>query len=289
MPGFKAPTSSLSVTAGLAIVVFVFNGDATDIAAIKVSAYVGLVFYAIIPGFIILFSISQKTASKILMFVIRLGAKIRIVKNPEATTASVLKSLGEYHQSMLLISRNKTTAVKLLVLSVFYQVALCSIPFFVLHAYNGGGSYFDILTMTVFIYCAITIIPTPGNSGAAEGSFYIIFSALDSSSLFWAMLIWRLICYYSFILIGIGAMVKFLRLLTETELNHINRMVFKVFFSIMMFYNLYTADFASAFRPKLIVFGSLGVIALFVLSMAAAYALEKNKKAARKWWKLQEK
>ena len=79
-----------------------------------------------------------------------------------------------------------------------------------------------------------------------------------------------------FILIGIGAMVKFLRLLTETELNHINRMVFKVFFSIMMFYNLYTADFASAFRPKLIVFGSLGVIALFVLSMAAAYALEKE-------------
>ena len=79
-----------------------------------------------------------------------------------------------------------------------------------------------------------------------------------------------------FILIGIGAIVKALKLLTETELNHVNRMVFKVFFAIMMFYNLYLADFDSAFRPKLIVFGSLGVIVLFLLGMGAAYLFEKE-------------
>ena len=79
-----------------------------------------------------------------------------------------------------------------------------------------------------------------------------------------------------FILIGIGAMVKQLKLLTEEELNHVNRMVFKVFFCIMMFYNLYMADYAAAFRPKLIVFGCLGVLFLFLLGMGAAYALEKK-------------
>ena len=79
-----------------------------------------------------------------------------------------------------------------------------------------------------------------------------------------------------FILIGIGAMVKQLKLLTEEELNHVNRMVFKVFFCIMMFYNLYMADYAAAFRPKLIVFGCLGVLFLFLLGMGAAYAFEKK-------------
>ena len=74
-----------------------------------------------------------------------------------------------------------------------------------------------------------------------------------------------------FILIGIGAMVKQLKLLTEEELNHVNRMVFKVFFCIMMFYNLYMADYAAAFRPKLIVFGCLGVLFLFLLGMGAAF------------------
>ena len=79
-----------------------------------------------------------------------------------------------------------------------------------------------------------------------------------------------------FILIGIGALVKHLKLLTETELNHVNRMVFKVFFCIMMFYNLYTADFASTFRPQLILFGCLGVLALFLLALGASFALEKE-------------
>ena len=115
----------------------------------------------------------------------------------------MLSSLEEYHHSIVIIARKKTLIVKLFLLSVVYQVGICSIPFFVLHAYKGTGNYFDILAMAVYIYCAITIIPTPGNSGAAEGSFYLIFSRLDYSGLFWAMLIWRLISYYSFILIGI--------------------------------------------------------------------------------------
>ena len=42
-------------------------------------------------------------------------------------------------------------------------------------------------------------------SGAAEGSFYLIFSELDPTGLFWSMLVWRGICYYSYI--GIGLLI----------------------------------------------------------------------------------
>ncbi|MBR2216076.1 MAG: AEC family transporter [Selenomonadaceae bacterium] len=81
-----------------------------------------------------------------------------------------------------------------------------------------------------------------------------------------------------FCLMFIGVMVKRLRLLTEEELKHVNRMVFKVFFFCMMFYNLYTTDIADTFRPGLIAFGSLGVLAVFGLATAITCALEKENK-----------
>ena len=57
--------------------------------------------------------------------------------------------------------------------------------------------------MCVFIQSAVSLIPTPGNAGAAEGSFYIVFSSLGTAGTFWSMLLWRLQCYYSFIIIGV--------------------------------------------------------------------------------------
>jgi len=187
----------------LALIVFVFMGRTIDAVAYRITAYVGAVCYSIVPFFIILFAISDKLVQKIVLFIMRIGGKLRLIKNVEERTSSIVSTLEEYHVSLKLIARKRGLIVKLSILSIIYQVAICSIPFFVLHAYNGTGSYPELFAMTVYIYSAITIIPTPGNSGAAEGSFYMIFSRLDSSGLFWGMLIWRLICYYTFIIIGI--------------------------------------------------------------------------------------
>ena len=64
-----------------------------------------------------------------------------------------------------------------------------------------------------------------------------------------------------FFLMLIGVAVKKMKLLTELELAHVNRMVFKIFFFFMMFYNIYTTDIAETFRPHLMLFGALGVLA----------------------------
>ena len=187
----------------LAILTFIFMGGAVDMIAIRIPAYIGVVCYAIVPCLIILSAISDKAAKKIVFFFIRVGGKLRIVKNVEQSIETTGHTLDDYHQNLRMIAKKKWLVVKLAIFSIIYQLAICSIPFFVLHAYRGTGSYFLILAQTFFIYCAITIVPTPGNSGAAEGSFYLIFSQLDYSGLFWGMLIWRFLCYYIFIIIGI--------------------------------------------------------------------------------------
>ena len=81
-----------------------------------------------------------------------------------------------------------------------------------------------------------------------------------------------------FCLMAIGAFVKFQKLLTDEELNHMNRMVFRVFFCCMMFYSIYTTELATSFRPKLMLFGACGVLIIFFLLMLIIPQIEPDNK-----------
>ena len=79
-----------------------------------------------------------------------------------------------------------------------------------------------------------------------------------------------------FCLMSIGAFIKYQKWLTDEELNHMNRMVFRVFFCCMMFYSIYTTDLASTFRPMLMLYGACGVLAVFTLAMLIVPKIEPN-------------
>ena len=79
-----------------------------------------------------------------------------------------------------------------------------------------------------------------------------------------------------FCLMAVGAFVKFSKLLTDEELKHINRMVFRVFFFFMLFHSIYTTDLAATFRPKLMLFGAGAVIVLFIFLMLFIPKIEKD-------------
>jgi len=81
-----------------------------------------------------------------------------------------------------------------------------------------------------------------------------------------------------FCLMSIGAFVKYQKWLSDEELNHMNRMVFRVFFCCMMFYSLYTTDLSSTFRPKLMLFGACGVLIIFALLMLIVPRIEPDNK-----------
>ena len=93
------------------------------------------------------------------------------------------------------------------IFSMAYQICMCSIPYFVLKAFGAGNAFIDIFFMCVYTYAAVTYIPTPGNAGAAEGTFYALFKTLKSGNIFWAMLIWRFLSYYMFLVTGVGIYV----------------------------------------------------------------------------------
>ena len=185
----------------LAMYVFV-AWRSVDLEAIRYTSYLGLLLFSLIPGLLVLFSVMPKTVKKLVSAVIRLCGRIRLVKDPEESTVRVMEMLDSYHSSLAVIAKNKQVLVCLLVLSLVYRIALCSMPFFVLKMFGASVDFLPIFASTIYIYATICLVPTPGNAGAAEGAFYLVFSAMGSNGVFWAMLVWRIFCHYSFIIVG---------------------------------------------------------------------------------------
>lgn len=69
-----------------------------------------------------------------------------------------------------------------------------------------------------------------------------------------------------FCLMFIGNLIRRLNLMSPDELKHMNKMVFTIFFAIMMFYNLYKADFSQSIQPDLMAFCFLGVLLVCIIS-----------------------
>ena len=160
-------------------------------------------FYAVFPIGILLATFFRSTVSKIVTSFVKLLAKIHIVKDKEKSVEKAEKTIDQYVKCIKTIFKDKKLAISLILLSVVFQVFVSFIPFFVLKAFGGNIEFFTCFVTIISISSAIYFIPTPGNAGAAEGSFFFVFSSLTSGYVFWAMLFWRFFSYYSYILAGV--------------------------------------------------------------------------------------
>lgn len=188
----------------LAIVFIIFKNDIIPNNAMKIAVYFGVFSYSTGPLGVIFFTVWRRACVAVINLIVKILAKFKIFKDPEEKKEQIIKYLDEYRASIVLISKNKGVIIKTFILSVCYQLALFCIPYFILLAFNGSADLINTVAMVSFVYCACTFIPTPGNAGAAEGAFYLIFSQLDPTGLFWSMLVWRGICFYAIIALGIG-------------------------------------------------------------------------------------
>ena len=186
----------------IAIICFLAGNIASTNPALLITAWVGLLFYAFWPAMVAGVSFFPEPTKKFLKFGIKVLAKIKIVKNREAALAKIESSVTEYANSVKLILKTRGLFIRVLLYSLVFNVMIASIPFFVLTAFGGDVSYIECFVLTIAVMSAVYFIPTPGNTGAAEGTFFLVFSALSTGYVFWAMLLWRFFSYYIYIIIG---------------------------------------------------------------------------------------
>ncbi|NLJ63863.1 MAG: flippase-like domain-containing protein [Christensenellaceae bacterium] len=170
---------------------------------------IGFVVNALTVVLVILLAISRNFVRAIVIFIVNIGAKLRIVKNKAATSSKADAALDEFHVSVFLLTKQPLQFIILFVLSMMEVLALMSAIYFV---YRGLGlnthRYLDLLTMQTMLHIAASFTPLPGASGAQEGGFYLFFGSFFPEHLIFAgMFVWRFVTYYMSIIVGFIAVL----------------------------------------------------------------------------------
>lgn len=187
----------------IAVIVFVFFGKFVESDGLRIAAYVGNLFAIFIPLAVVSFSLMPKFTGRVVYKILILLKKVKLVKSPYEKMKRVLAFLENFKKSLGLLVSSKKLVVETFILSLLYQSALFSIPYFVVRATGVNAHFLEMYALCVFIYCAVAFIPTPGNSGGAEVSFALIFTILSGGLLFWGMVLWRFSSYFLVIIIGL--------------------------------------------------------------------------------------
>ena len=186
----------------IAALCFLFGSISINNAVLIGTACFGLLFYAFWPITVMVATFLPKATTEIITVVVRFLARIHIVKKKKETIQKTEYEVNEYAKCVRKILKTKGLFVKTIVLSVLFHLLVSLIPFFVLTAFGGKVDFLPCFVTTVAVTSAVYFVPTPGNAGAAEGTFYVVFSALSSGYVFWAMLVWRFFSYYVYIIMG---------------------------------------------------------------------------------------
>ncbi len=171
---------------------------------------IGLFCCIFVPALVILFSMLPRVGAKLVWLVIKIGTKLRVVKKPQETLQATVKTVVHNSHCLKKIATKPLLFISLLSFSFLENIANVSIAFFVLKGFglefegiNFALEWIIICSICFILFASITFIPTPGNSGAADLSFYLLFETVLFAGLaFPAMIIWRLFSFYSTIIIG---------------------------------------------------------------------------------------
>ena len=167
-------------------------------------AFIGFLYQAASVIVLVLFSYSPAFTTRLIHGAIWLLTKLRLVKKPEETGEKVKGQLEFYLQNNVALRGNRGLGMRIYGLTLVQLTALFIVPFFIYKAFhNPGTPVFDMIAAQSFVTMISGYTPLPGAAGAAEGSFLVIFQIFFAPEVIrQAMLLWRLLAYYSCIVVG---------------------------------------------------------------------------------------
>jgi uncharacterized membrane protein YbhN (UPF0104 family) len=183
--------------------------DATRVL-ILTAGWVGIFVNMLIPIFILSFVVFPKMAYKLTSAVIGLGVKLHIVKDKDKTVGNALKIVSDFRMAFSIMVKKPLHLVLLVCVCIIETSVTFGLPFLVMGMLAHDEialnvrTLFSVMALNAYATFAVTIIPTPGNSGVAESVSLLAFSVFLESVGVWVVFTWRFVVYYIYIIIGIG-------------------------------------------------------------------------------------
>lgn len=191
------------LVSNIAIVACYIFTSTNTAGGIKIAAYVGVLFNLSMPAAVALFIVKKSWALAITKWVVKAGHKLKIVKDYDATLEKILKLVDEFICTLRFLFKHIGLSLIIAVLTLAEVLALVAVPYFVIRAFGVECDMWQTIVKGMYAMNASSYIPTPGSAGGAEAYFYGIFGDdLGSGNFFWAVMLWRVITYYVYIVIG---------------------------------------------------------------------------------------
>ena len=170
-------------------------------------AVVGLILTAFSSVIFLLIGNGKLVGRTLARWGVKIGYKLKIVKNYRQTYNKIMIQVREYQNSMDFLKRNKWVMVKCIFCCILQILAYFSVPFTVVLAFSTNidvNFVFWVTCVAKILICqmAAVIIPLPGGTGMMEIGFIFIFSNVLGNNVVWGLLAWRILTYYILILHG---------------------------------------------------------------------------------------
>lgn len=189
---------------------FLIKFQLASASVISVASIIGFILNATILLITLILSLSKKLGKKLVIKSLKILQKMHIVKNYEKQYEKVMKVVGGYQQTMSEYAKSMGSFIFVILISVIIYLFNFSIPFFI-YLFLGGthiSMWANIMILSIMIELAAGFVPLPGGTGMNEISFTVIFATIfPEGTIFWALLFWRFMNYYIYLIQGIGIVI----------------------------------------------------------------------------------
>ena len=156
--------------------------------------------------FIVLFYLNKHKLMHIIDLGLKIGEKIKLVKNRKRIVQKISNNLSYLIKTNLSINFK----ISIYILTFTQILSTYSISFFIAKSFGlNGFPILDMIAIQAFISMLSTCTPLPGAAGTVEGAFLILYSLFfRQEDIFISMILFRLISYYFGLFIGLLNILK---------------------------------------------------------------------------------
>ncbi len=185
-------------------------GSSASFNVVFTLAIISLIGNGIIFAFMLFMSLSKKFALRLIIWGLKLLAKMKIVKNYQLQFRKTMVFVRNYQNCFKYMAKQFWFLIIQIVLAIAEITVFASIPYFILKGFLSPAQmanieFVNVMAQALICQLAVGIIPTPGGAIASELSFLALFSTYlpNVSQATLAMLFYRIITYYFILLQGI--------------------------------------------------------------------------------------
>lgn len=187
------------------VILIAYSKNYVNSPFVLVCAWIGLIIVLSLFLFVFLMSITKKWGASLVVGVLKLLHKMKIIKDYKKALSKVLKFVKQYQYSIKSFAKSPFTVITEIIVTLGSIISNALIAYFIYIAFVQIPvvAWWDIVCKCCICELAVCFFPLPGGSGMQEISFKSLLGALfPEGTIFWGILIWRILTYYIHILQG---------------------------------------------------------------------------------------